>query len=100
LANNPQYIQLVAAEQWDKLVQWDRMDDKANWNELWLIGLRTKKGVDLELVRANLLYQKSMDSNIQKWIKSEHLIIHGNQLTCTPTGWMVLDLILLDFFCS
>jgi oxygen-independent coproporphyrinogen-3 oxidase len=100
LANNPQYIQLVAAEQWDKLVQWDRMDNKANWNELWLIGLRTKKGVDLELVRSNFLYQKSMDSSIQKWIKSEHLIIHGNQLTCTPMGWMVLDLILLDFFCS
>lgn len=98
LANNPQYIQLVDAEQWDKLVQWDRMDDKSIWNELWLIGLRTRKGVNLKLAQDNKLYKKSINESVQKWVKSGHLIIHGNQLTCTPMGWMVLDLILLDFF--
>jgi oxygen-independent coproporphyrinogen-3 oxidase len=100
LANNPQYIQLVDTEQWDKLVQWDRMDDKSAWNEMWLIGLRTKSGVDLSLAKGNALYQKSNDISIQKWMASGHLLIEGNQLTCTPMGWMVLDLILLDFFCS
>jgi oxygen-independent coproporphyrinogen-3 oxidase len=98
LANNPQYIQLVDAEQWDKLVQWDRMDDKSIWNELWLIGLRTRKGVNLKLAQDNKLYKKSINESVQKWVKSGHLIINGNQLTCTPMGWMVLDLILLDFF--
>ncbi len=98
LANNPQYIQLVNAEQWDKLVQWDRMDDKSIWNELWLIGLRTRKGVNLKLAQDNKLYKKSINESVQKWVKSGHLIINGNQLTCTPMGWMVLDLILLDFF--
>lgn len=98
LANNPKYIQLVDAEQWDKLVQWDRMDDKSIWNELWLIGLRTRKGVNLKLAQDNKLYKKSINESMQKWVKSGHLIINGNQLTCTPMGWMVLDLILLDFF--
>ena len=98
MANNPQYIQWVEAGQWDKIVQWDKMDEKAKWNEMWLIGLRTRKGVNLQLIRSNALYVKSMDDNIQKWIRSEHLIIHGNHLTCTPSGWLVMDLILLDFF--
>jgi oxygen-independent coproporphyrinogen III oxidase len=98
VANNPQYIRLVQSQQWDKLVQWDRIDDKAVWNELWLIGLRTKKGVDLRQAQINPLYQKTTDEAVTKWIKSGHLIIEGNQLSCTPLGWMVLDLILLDFF--
>jgi oxygen-independent coproporphyrinogen-3 oxidase len=98
VANNPQYIQWVEAGQWDKIVQWDKLDEKAKWNEMWLIGLRTRKGVNLQLIRSNALYVKSMDDNIQKWIRSEHLIIHGNHLTCTPSGWLVMDLILLDFF--
>ncbi len=97
-ANNPQYIRFVQLQQWDKLVQWDRMDDKAVWNEMWLIGLRTKKGVDVQEVQTNRLYQKTTEEAIIKWIKSDHLIIQGNQLTCTPLGWMVLDHILLDFF--
>ncbi len=100
LANNPQYIQLVDTEQWDKLVQWDRMDEKSTWNEMWLIGLRTKNGVDLSLAKTNALYHKSNEASIQKWMASGHLLIEGNQLTCTPMGWMVLDLILLDFFCT
>jgi len=100
LANNPQYIQMVDTEQWDKLIQWDRMDEKSTWNEMWLIGLRTKNGVDLSLAKTNALYHKSNEASIQKWTASGHLLIEGNQLTCTPMGWMVLDLILLDFFCS
>jgi coproporphyrinogen III oxidase-like Fe-S oxidoreductase len=74
------------------------MDDKSIWNELWLIGLRTRKGVNLKLALDNKLYKKSINESVQKWVKSGHLIINGNQLTCTPMGWMVLDLILLDFF--
>lgn len=98
VANNPQYIRFVQSQQWDKLVVWDRIDDKALWNEMWLIGLRTKKGVDIHQARLTQLYQKTTDFAIEKWVRSGHLIIQGNQLSCTPLGWMVLDLILLDFF--
>jgi oxygen-independent coproporphyrinogen-3 oxidase len=98
VANNPLYIRYVQSQQWDKLVQWDRIDDNALWNEMWLIGLRTKKGIDIEQAKVNPLYHRTTDEAIAKWVKSDHLTIHGNQLSCTPLGWMVLDLILLDFF--
>jgi len=98
VSNNPLYIKYVKLEQWNNIITWDRMDNRTIWNEIWLIGLRTKKGVDLSKVRPHVLYQESVEENINKWIASGHLIINGNQVSCTPLGWMVMDLILLDFF--
>lgn len=98
IANNPQYLRLAEAGDWENLVQWDKMDEKAKWNEMWLIGLRTHQGVNFQKAIAHKLYLKSMQGSVEKWVASGHLIFNGNQLTCTPLGWMVLDQILLDFF--
>ena len=98
IANNPQYIRMVESNDWEKIVEWDWLDEKARWNEMWLIGLRTMNGVNIHELSVNKLFLKSMQIAIDNWVRSGHLIIDGNQLTCTPLGWMVLDQILLDFF--
>ncbi len=74
----------------------DPLDDPAQADELMLMGLRLREGMDL--VRWSSLSGRSIDPGTETFLQSHGLIERaGNaRLRCTPAGMMVLDAVVAD----
>ena len=63
-----------------------------------MLNLRTNEGLDLDYLKEKFKVDllKEKQDTIEKYIKSNHLILNQNRLTTTFDGRMILDRIILD----
>ena len=99
VANNALYVKgwLHGGEE---AYEWEELSNIQMSNEFWMTGLRTAKGVNLEewKNKFQLELPKNFDAIIEKWKSNQYLSLQENTLSCTPSGWMVMDAILSDLF--
>ncbi len=100
IANNALYNKSWVAGNGDDAFEWEELTPIQLSNEFWMTGLRTAKGVNLDMWKSkfDLDLPKNFDDIINKWKSNDCLSIHENTLSCTPRGWMVMDAILSDLF--
>ncbi len=68
-------------------------------NEMIMLGLRTKWGVNLEEMRTKFPhFIKEVEPVMKKWTGSGHLVQLNGRLVCTRKGWFVVDGIIEDMF--
>ncbi|TCO10955.1 radical SAM family heme chaperone HemW [Natronoflexus pectinivorans] len=66
------------------------------FNELIMLGLRTKRGIDMSLVTT--YFQNHFNAIMQKWVDNKFLYQEGSFLKCSEKGWFIVDAIIEDFF--
>ncbi|MFQ3579648.1 MAG: hypothetical protein SNJ71_05880, partial [Bacteroidales bacterium] len=69
------------------------------FNELLLKSLRTSKGLKQEsIIETNPLYYKKIETTLQNFIKSEHIIYKNNTFTLSQKGLIISDYIISQLF--
>jgi oxygen-independent coproporphyrinogen-3 oxidase len=80
--------------------QWEELSNIQMSNEFWMTGLRTAKGVNLDEWKSKFQLElpKDFEATLDKWKRNHSLTLKENTLSCTPSGWMLMDAILSDLF--
>ena len=101
VSNNALYIQYFCGKDTSiQLTTTEFLSPRQQANEYWMTGLRTAKGVCLDVFQQyySMSLTQHQYSKIKQRSSTNHLIIDGNTITCSPEGWMLLDAILSDLF--
>jgi oxygen-independent coproporphyrinogen III oxidase len=80
-------------------ISYEILTIKDRFNEMLMLGLRTKKGVNISCLENNFpkLYE-NIQPGISKWLNEKFLKIEDNCLKGTRKGWFVIDGIIEDLF--
>lgn len=97
-ANNIEYVKKLLDKQLP--TQREVLSDKDRYNEMLMIGLRTKKGVDLQAFRDCFSSALLSDFNksIEQKIKEGILVIDQDRLYIPEKHWFLADGIAADLF--
>jgi oxygen-independent coproporphyrinogen-3 oxidase len=75
------------------------LTENDRFNECLMLGLRTRKGIDLEDLKANHFgLMSQFENNIQKWTERGLLQQEGGRIFGTRKGWFLIDGIIEDLF--
>lgn len=98
VSNNPVYIRSI--KEGESFSETEVLSDKDRFNESILIGLRTKKGVAIEILKKwPKLYEKWKSSpEYKNYISKELIKVDKNFLKLSPQGIFLADKISSDLF--
>ncbi|WP_025006670.1 radical SAM family heme chaperone HemW [Marinilabilia salmonicolor] len=75
------------------------LSENDRFNERLMLGLRTKKGIDLfDLKNIHPGLTDRLEKNIQKWIDRDFLMQSGGRIFGSRKGWFLIDGIIEDLF--
>ncbi|KQR93648.1 coproporphyrinogen III oxidase [Chryseobacterium sp. Leaf180] len=98
VAHNKKYIDQIAASNLPE--EHEILTEKEHFNEMLMIGLRTKKGVSMDRLKTDFsadIFEKLI-MNIKSKIYSESLVIENNYLKIPEEKWFSADGIASDLF--
>ncbi|MCT7665184.1 radical SAM family heme chaperone HemW [Shinella kummerowiae] len=92
------WLELVEAEGHGMIDQ-ELLEREAQSDELLLMGLRLKEGIDL--VRWQTLSGRDLDPNREQFLIDHGFIerLGNSRLRCTPAGMLILDAVVADLAC-
>ncbi|AOF90362.1 MULTISPECIES: radical SAM family heme chaperone HemW [Rhizobiaceae] len=92
------WLELVEAEG-HGMVEQELLEREAQSDELLLMGLRLKEGIDL--VRWQMLSGRDLDPDREQFLIDHGFIerLGNSRLRCTPAGMLILDAVVADLAC-
>ncbi|MCQ2958907.1 MAG: radical SAM family heme chaperone HemW [Bacteroidales bacterium] len=98
IAHNAKYIEAITKGNIPH--EKEILSTRDKYNELIMIGLRTKKGVDIGLIKKLFPdeYYRNFVEQKEKFIQRELIIENQNTISLTRKGIMLSDSIMSDFF--
>lgn len=75
------------------------LTERDRFNEHLMLGLRTKRGVNIRELKENYpSFMNSFEGNVRKWIQRGYIEEQNEMLSGTRKGWFVIDGIIEDLF--
>jgi len=92
------WLELVEAEG-HGMIEQELLEREAQSDELLLMGLRLKEGIDL--VRWQMLSGRDLDPDREQFLIDHGFIerLGNSRLRCTPAGMLILDAVVADLAC-
>jgi putative oxygen-independent coproporphyrinogen III oxidase len=92
------WLELVEAEG-HGMIEQELLEREAQSDELLLMGLRLKEGIDL--VRWQVLSGRDLDPDREQFLIDHGFIerLGNSRLRCTPAGMLILDAVVADLAC-
>lgn len=99
IANNAIYIKNITNHK-VATAEEETLSSKDRYQEYLMTHLRKIEGISIQKIKAqfNPQWERDYAFELAKWMKSGHLIQRGDQISCTPKGWMISDEIISDLF--
>jgi oxygen-independent coproporphyrinogen-3 oxidase len=94
VANNQQYINRIDQQDW--VHEFEILTPAQQLNEMVMIALRTKEGLDLQKIPTNI--QENWKSLLEIYEKNGLMIRSGQQIRLTPNGRLQADGIAASLF--
>jgi oxygen-independent coproporphyrinogen-3 oxidase len=96
--NKPDLIRYISSG-YKSGVSYEILTLEDRFNEMLMLGLRTKRGINLSRLKNNFpkLYD-NIQPQISKWLNEKFLKIEDGCLKGTKKGWFVIDGIIEDLF--
>jgi oxygen-independent coproporphyrinogen-3 oxidase len=98
LSSNKDYIDKLSAN--EKYFEFEELSVADKVNELLLTGLRTKWGVNVQMLEKEFGYDvlQTHKDLLEKWVLEKDLILEEGLLKLTPKGWLFADYISSQLF--
>jgi oxygen-independent coproporphyrinogen-3 oxidase len=98
VSNNQLYVKHIeSGEPW---YEEESLSEKDRFNEMIMISLRTKKGLDIAHLETSFpeIYSSSIEEEIAKWIANKWAIKTGSVVQLSLEGWLISDSLASDIF--
>lgn len=95
---NQQNVELYCSNQFDSVREDEILSKTDLFNEQIMLGLRTKRGVDLAKIQADFTcFIAEFNVQAKKWQERGALYIENNHLICNEEKWFIVDRVIEDF---
>ena len=96
ISNNQQYIKKIANnEKWDEI---EVLSKENQFNELLMVGLRTKFGVNTKKLKALLPFSTAFQNTLNAFIANKWIVEEGDTIRLTKEGKLKADFIASELF--